>query len=84
MKKIILVVAFVFAALGYQKTCYNCDESQLITENVEALSQQEEQPQQPNVKDCDKLTGSTCIALHPTDPSKDQERPDAAWPEKKK
>lgn len=32
------------------------------------------------------LTGIACMipALHPTDPSKDVERPDAAWPEKKK
>ncbi|MBO5181366.1 MAG: hypothetical protein J6B92_05705 [Paraprevotella sp.] len=79
MKKLILGVAIVFAALGYQKTCYNCDESQLITENVEALSQQEEKPQQPDVKDCVEEIGTTCIALHPTDPSKDIERPDAAW-----
>lgn len=83
MKKIILGMAIVFAALGYQQTCYNCDESQLITENVEALSQNDT-PQQPDVKDCVDSTGVTCIALHPTDPSKDKERPDAAWPVKKK
>ena len=40
---------------------------------------------QSSFYDCNKsyliTDGSTCIALHPTDPSKDKERPNAAWPE---
>ena len=81
MKKIILGVAILIAAFSYQSSFYDCNKSYLITENVEALSQQEEKPKQPDVNDCNKLNGSTCIALHPTDPSKDKERPNAAWPE---
>lgn len=80
MKKIILGVVIVITVFSYQKSFYDCDESQLITENVEALSKEEETPQQPDISDCIKDKEFSCIALHPTDPSKDQQKDYAKWP----
>lgn len=82
MKKIILGVTVAVVAFGYQKSLYDCNGSQLITENVEALSQHEDTPQQPDISDCVYAKNVTCIALHPTDPTKDKEVPNKKWPDK--
>lgn len=66
----------------YKKVIYACEESQLIKENVEALSLTEETPQQPDISTCVSAKNVTCIALHPTDPSKDKEVANKKWPNK--
>ena len=48
----------------------------LLYENIEALAQTE----QPDINDCIPSDDWNCIALHPTDPSKDKERVNAMWP----
>ena len=50
--------------------------SPLFLANFEALVQVE----QPNINDCVYDPDYTCIALHPTDPDKDQEKPYSRWP----
>lgn len=50
--------------------------SDLLLENVEALSDEE----MPNVDDCVDSMDVSCIALHPTNPKLDKIRPDAEWP----
>lgn len=49
--------------------------SEVALANVEALAN----PEQPNIKDCIEAE-SDCIALHPTDESLDQRKPNARWP----
>ena len=51
------------------------DLSNLRLDNIEALSQAE----QPDTKDCIPAKGWDCIALHPTDPSKDIVLKDHKW-----
>ena len=78
MKKLIrmtLVTAFAFAA-GY--SVYQSQKevtlSDLALENVEALAGSE-----ISTRDCKYDPHQACIALHPTDPSKDQHRSNAIW-----
>lgn len=81
-RKIVLGVTVIIAAFSYKKVIYACEESQLIKENVEALSLTEETPQQPDISTCVSAKNVICIALHPTDPSKDKEVANKKWPNK--
>lgn len=82
MKNLIVKVAFAatftaFAGYGVyaSQERSKADLSDIMLANVEALSQYE----QPDVADCTYDPCSTCEALHPTDPSKDQIRPKHKW-----
>lgn len=79
-----LGVTFVVAVFGYNRSFYGCEESQLIKENVEALTLEEDSPQQADISKCVDEDESFCIAMHPTDPSKDKNVPNKKWPEKYK
>lgn len=87
MKKKILgmtVIAMIAIVASYNVYILQEDVklSGLLLSNVEALADNSEsgQPEQPSVKDCITDDESSCIALHPTDSSKDDERPNAVWP----
>ena len=49
--------------------------SDLALANVEALAD----PEQPNTGDCVYDPTQNCVALHPTDPSKDKTEYNARW-----
>ena len=74
--KATLAVAFI-AVAGY--TAYNSQKevelSDLAMANVEALAGGES----GSTSDCTYDPNSSCILLHPTDPSQDKERPNARW-----
>ena len=80
MRKLIIKSAFVaafIAVAGY--TAYNTQKdakmSDLAMANVEALAGGES----GSTSDCIYDPNSSCILLHPTDPSQDKERPNARW-----
>ena len=81
MKKLFSTMA-VASALFAGYNAYSGQNSNELTDialaNVEALATSE--VVQPDINKCiyDKLY--TCIALHPTDPSKDKEKANATWP----
>lgn len=79
--KILGIVAIVFAVAGYNVYISqdNVKLSDLALNNVEALANSSESGQ-PDVNDCISDDDHSCIALHPTDPSKDEERPRHVWP----
>lgn len=49
--------------------------SEFALANVEALAN----PEQPNTDDCVSDPTQNCLALHPTDPSKDKTEYNARW-----
>lgn len=80
MEKSIIKSAFVaafIAVAGY--TAYNSQNevelSDLAMANVEALAGGES----GSTSDCTYDPNLSCILLHPTDPSQDDERPNARW-----
>jgi hypothetical protein len=80
MKKKILKATFVaIVGLIAGINLYNAQKTEVLSDvamaNVEALANTE----QPNIKDCIEAS-SDCIALHPTDESLDQHKPNARWP----
>lgn len=84
-KKIIGIISVVAIAVvaGYNVYASQNDNvklSDLVLNNVEALADPGEGSGQPNVNDCISDDEHTCEALHPTDPSKDERRPNAMWP----
>lgn len=81
MKKktiIILFAAILFVAgsIFTVRCVRDRNSSPLFLANFEALVQIE----QPNINDCVDDPEYTCIALHPTDPDKDLEKPYSRWP----
>lgn len=84
MKKKLLAIIVVFAIIavaGYNMYSLQSDVkiSNLAMSNIEALANPGEHDQ-PDVKDCISDEDHDCIALHPTDSSKDQVVPKAIWP----
>ena len=82
MKKKILGATFVVAMMavaGYNMYMNQTKNgiSEITLENIEALAQIETQR---DTKDCVYHKTDICIAMHPTDPSKDKERSNAIWP----
>lgn len=73
--KTIFVAAFVMvAAYGVYASQQKVGMSDLAMANVEALAYGE-----TSVQDCKYDPMESCILLHPTDPSLDQERQNARW-----
>lgn len=74
--KIAFVAAFV-AVAGYG--VYASQKSDIMSDlalaNVEALAD----PEQPNTGDCVYDPTQNCVALHPTDTSKDKTEYNARW-----
>ena len=76
--KVVLVAAIaIVAGYGVYTNQTEVTMSDVMLENVEALAI----PEQPNVDDCIRMTGSVCEALHPNDPEKDKFKYDHAWPQ---
>ena len=77
IRKVVLAAAII-AVAGYGVYENQSKEtlSDVMLENVEALAI----PEQPNLNDCVPMTGCVCLALHPTDPEKDDFKYDYAWP----
>lgn len=65
---LLMVVASLAFVISY-------NEKDMLKSNIEALSQTE----QPNIVDCIYDPEWVCVALHPTDPDKDMERPYSRW-----
>lgn len=79
MKKEFFVAVIAFAALAlavFPIYGFHFKSNSLFEQNIEALARQEEQP---DVDKCIADPEFACVALHPTDPSKDVYRPDARW-----
>lgn len=75
---VVLVVAVGVAFAGYNMMQSQNDGktlSNLALANVEALAT----PEQPNIDDCKSDPNTTCVALHPTDPSQDKKKEHAKW-----
>ncbi len=77
-----IVVAVVAIVAGYNVYLSQNETklSDLVLANVEALADPGEGSGQPDVNDCISDDEHICEALHPTDPSKDERRPNAMWP----
>lgn len=71
---IVMCVLLSGIVLGFSTRKTNS--STILNDNVEALVQNE----QPNIDDCVPDPELTCIALHPTDPDKDQKKTFSRWP----
>lgn len=67
----VLVASSYFAL----KTVRECKMDSIFEANVEVLAQSE----QPNVVFCIYNPDMICVALHPTNPEFDMERPYAMW-----
>lgn len=82
-KKVIGIIAVlaIAAVAGYNvyTSQNNVKLSDLVLNNVEALADPSESGQ-PDVKNCMSDEDHDCIALHPTDPSKDQVIEKHIWP----
>jgi len=78
--KYVIIMIFVNIVTLSSFRVYNSSNNSilgtLLYENIEALAQTE----QPDINDCIPSDDWNCIALHPTDPSKDKERVNAMWP----
>ncbi len=78
----LIAIAAIVAVAGYNiyASQSNVKLSDLVLNNVEALADPGEGSGQPDVNDCISDDEHICEALHPTDPSKDERRPNAMWP----
>lgn len=72
------VAATLFAGYSAYNTHKEIKLTDVALANVEALA--EEEVVQPDINNCIYDKKLTCIALHPTDPSKDKEKANAKWP----
>lgn len=81
MKKVIMfgvigvaaIAAAVFATISNSNN--TSEMSDLMTKNIEAISQAE----QPNLDDCVSDDSCVCVALHPTDANKDKFKSQYRW-----
>lgn len=81
MKKIfgtMTVAAVLFAGYSAYNTPNNIELSRIALTNIEALANSENK--QPDINDCIYDKKTTCMAMHPTDSSKDKEKPNYKWP----
>lgn len=78
IRKVVLAAAII-AVAGYGVYENQSKEtlSDVMLENVEALAI----PEQPDLAGCVQMTDYVCLALHPTDPSKDKFKYNHAWPQ---
>jgi hypothetical protein len=72
---------FTIATVVNMDLVQSNDANDISLENITVMAQaqSEQTPQQPNVADCVYDPDYSCIALHPTDPSKDVTRENAKW-----
>ena len=75
-KTVATVICVLLAGILLGFSMRETNSSIIFDDNVEALVQIE----QPNIDDCVSDPEWTCIALHPTDPDKDKEKPFSRWP----
>ena len=68
----LIMLASVTGFISYEQVNIN----DLLNANVDALAQNETQP---DLSDCVYDENYQCIALHPTDPNKDQVKDNARW-----